>query len=103
MEYNFEEITLRQQLSHRGGGMEISLDTLGYEGEKMTAYQNYLGGGMLGRICNDCTIKNWQDDQKLVEIGTELKKYMHSLTNHADDEWENQSFEQNQNMPRSGY
>jgi hypothetical protein len=98
---DFEAITLRQALSHRGGGIEISLDTLGYEGEKMTAYQNYLGGGMLGRICNDCTIRNWREDEKLVAIADQLKRYMHDLTNHEDDEWENQSFEQNQNMPVS--
>ena len=35
---NFEKITLRQQITSRGGGMEISLDTLGFKGEKMAAY-----------------------------------------------------------------
>jgi hypothetical protein len=25
------------------------------------------------------------------------------LSNHVDDEWENQSYLQNQNMPESGY
>lgn len=100
---NFEEITLRESLSSRGGGIEISLNSLGFEGEKMTAYQNYLGGGMLGKICNDCTIDKWHENEKLVDIATGLSKYMHSLTNHADDEWENQSFEQNQGMPKSAY
>lgn len=41
-EINFEEITLRLDASSRGGGIEISLESLGYPGEKMSAYQNYL-------------------------------------------------------------
>ena len=32
---------LREKYTSRGGGIEISLDEYGYEGEKMTAYQNY--------------------------------------------------------------
>jgi hypothetical protein len=75
----------------------------------MTAYQNYLGGGMLGKVCSDNTIdayKKTVTDKKRVkleEIEDDLKRYFHSLTNHEDDEWENQTFEQNQNMPTSAY
>lgn len=105
---NFEEITLRQQITNRGGGVEISLDTLGFKGEKMSAYQNYLGGGLLGRICANDTIQAFDkpctDKQKakLEKIAEQLKKYYHSLTN-PDSEWESQSYEQNQNMPISAY
>ena len=101
---NFKKITLRLQASNRGGGIEISLDTLGYPGVKMTAYQNYLGGGMLGSIQNDCNMptNEWQADPKLVEISEQLKRYFHSLTN-PDTEWEGQSYEQRQNMPVSAY
>ena len=42
---NFEEITLRLEVSSRGGGVEIDLSTLGFKNERMAAYQNYLGGG----------------------------------------------------------
>jgi len=99
---NFEKITLRKKISSRGGGIEISLDTLGFKGVKMTAYQNYLGGGLLGRVDNDCTISDWENNKKLIDISTSLKKYFHSLTN-PDTEWEGQSFEQNQRIPVSGY
>jgi hypothetical protein len=58
---DFESITIRSRISTRGGGIEIDLTTLGYPGERMTAYQNYLGGGMLGRVCSDCTIHHLQD------------------------------------------
>ena len=93
---------LRQDLSNRGGGIEIDLSPYGYEGQKMTAYQNYLGGGLLGRISNDCTIRDWDVDSKLVDIAINLKMYMHELTN-PEGEWERQSYDQNQRMPLSGY
>jgi len=99
---NFEDITLRVKVSHRGGGIEISLDTLGFKGERMTAYQNYLGGGMLGRIGNDCTVEDWSDNDKLLKIAYSLSEYFHSLTNH-DDEWEESSFEENKLRPISAY
>lgn len=110
---NFEPITLRLQVSSRGGGIEIDLSSLGFKGEKMAAYQNYLGGGLLGAVCVNDTIRrqSFRSEQservnkKLDGIGEQLKKYYHSLTNPDPDEqpWESQTFEQNQNMPVSGY
>jgi hypothetical protein len=102
-EIDFKEITLRLQTSHRGGGIEIDLTRKGFKGAKMTAYQNYLGGGLLGRIENDCTIDNWSSNAKLVKISEKLKRYFHELTNPSDDEWESQTYEENQNMPTSAY
>ena len=105
---NFEEITLREQISSRGGGVEIDLSRYGFKGEKMSAYQNYLGGGMLGRVCVNDTIRAYdkphteKQAQKLDKIGEELKKYFFNLTN-PDTEWESQSYEQNQKMPISGF
>ena len=98
-----ESTTLRVQASYRGGGIEIDLTDWGYPGEKMTAYQNYLGGGMLGRINNDSTIRDWRSDNDLSDIADKLARYFHSLTNHEDDEWESATFEQNQNRPTSAY
>ena len=67
-----ENIT-RELYTSRGGGVEIDLTAYGYEGEKMSAYQNYLGGGMLGGIANDCTISDWKSNMELVEKAFELK------------------------------
>ena len=64
---------LREQYTKRGGGIEISLDSYGYTGEKMSAYQNYLGGGMLGSVQNDCTIGDWQSNMELIDVAMELK------------------------------
>lgn len=101
---------LRQEVSSRGGGVEISLDTFGFKGEKMAAYQNYLGGGMLGRILTNDTIrrqslkaKSEKDAKKLDKIALALAKYFHNLTNHEDDEWEAATFEENQRRPASAY
>ncbi len=107
---DFKDVTLRLDVSSRGGGIEIDLTPFGFEGEKMTAYQNYLGGGMLGRVLSQDTIRAFkkpfiteEQAKKLDEIAENLKKYFHELSNHSDDEWENQTYEENQKMPISGY
>ena len=98
-----KETTLRIEASYRGGGVEIDLTQWGYPGEKMTAYQNYLGGGMLGRINNDSTIRNWKTDDVLKDIADKLARYFHNITNHEDDEWESATFEENQLRSSSSY
>lgn len=99
---NFEKRTINLKVSERGGGIEISLTTLGFKGRGMTAYQNYLGGGMLGSIQNDCNVPNWKDNPRLVKIAEQLAQYYHSLSN-PDSEWEGMSFEKRQQMPSSAY
>jgi hypothetical protein len=105
---NFEEITLREQISSRGGGIEIDLTTLGFKGEKMAAYQNYLGGGMLGCICVNDTIRratlttDEESAKKLDGIGEQLMRYFHELTN-PEDEWTQCSFEDLEQRPTSAY
>jgi len=96
-------VVLRQEVSTRGGGIEIDLTPEGYEGEKMTAYQNYLGGGMLGSIQNCCTIDDWKSDSELRTLADKLSRHFHELTRHDWDEWEDATFEQNQNRPSSAY
>ena len=104
----FSEVTLREQITSRGGGIEIDLTRFGFKGEKMAVYQNYLGGGLLGKIESNDTIRAYEkpctDKQaaKLDKIAERLKKYFHSLTN-PDTEWEGQSYIQNQRMPVSAY
>jgi hypothetical protein len=98
-----ENSTIRCSYSYRGGGIEISLKDYGYPDEKMSAYQNYLGGGMLAKIQNDCTIHNWESKSKLLKIAENLSRYFHSLTNHEGDEWESATFEENQLRPSRSY
>ena len=70
---------LRERISSRGGGIEISLTPFGYDDQKMTTYCNYLGGGMLGSIQNDCTIHNWQGNPELTKIAVELSQMFAEL------------------------
>lgn len=107
-EIPFEDVTLRSEISSRGGGIEIDLTLFGFKGEKMSAYQNYLGGGLLGRVMANNTIQSFnkpcteKQKAKLNKISEDLKQYFHNLTN-PDTEWESQDYEQNQRMPSSAY
>jgi hypothetical protein len=111
MNYNkyIKDHTIRCEASPRGGGIEIDCSELFpyIEGNLgMTAYQNYLGGGMLGAIASDSNFKNDirpTDHKKFEKLELELKKYFHKLTNHEGDEWEEASFEENQRRPVSAY
>ena len=72
----------REEISHRGGGVELDLSGFGYEDEYLSAYQNYLGGGMRGAVANSCTIEDWEMDEKLVRLADELREY------YSDRLWE---------------
>ena len=62
---SIEENITREDFSHRGGGVELDLTTFGYEDEFLSAYQNYLGGGMLGCVGNSCTVEDWRMDEEI--------------------------------------
>jgi hypothetical protein len=103
-----EANTIRCEASGRGGGIEIGLDDLlGTEGYKMSAYQNYLGGGMLGSIQGSANFEpsklNKKQQKQVAEVADALKRYFHNLTNHEGDEWEEAEFEENQARPASAY
>jgi hypothetical protein len=103
-----EASILRLEASHRGGGVEITLKPFGFRAEaRMSAYQNYLGGGMLGSIQTNHnmfrTSFTTTETKKLERIANELAKYYHEITNEDQDEWSSTSFEQLQNRPASGY
>ncbi len=69
-----EHIT-REEFSYRGGGCELDLTAFGYEDEFLSAYQNYLGGGLLGGVGNSCTVEDWRKDDKLVKLAGKLSEY----------------------------
>lgn len=106
---NIESQVLRQQTGTRGGGVEIDLTEFGFEGEKMAAYQNYLGGGLLGRIVSNNTIQDVnnvrkelqysskEDLSKLAELSLLLKTYFHNLNNPEGE------YDEIQRRPVAGY
>lgn len=72
---SIQENITREEISHRGGGVELDLSGFGYEDEFLSAYQNYLGGGMRGAVANSCTVEDWEMDEKLVRLAGELREY----------------------------
>ena len=46
-----------------------------YAYEFLSAYQNYLGVGMLGIIGNSCTVEDRRMDEKLVRLAERLSEY----------------------------
>lgn len=107
-----ENNTVRMEASRRGGGIEIELDPLlkTTAGLRMTAYQNYLGGGMLGAVQSSQNFEidkvKKTDHKKVEEIREALKKYFHAITNEEAgeyDEWNASGYEANQSRPASAY
>jgi hypothetical protein len=106
------EALLSWDLNSRGGVLKIDASCL-FDfkrepyGTECGTYQNYLGGGLLGAVCFGSNFSKddlYKRDQNLYALFVEeLKKLHHDLTNHDDDEWENQSYGQNQLMPVSAY
>ena len=72
---SIQENITREEISYRGGGVELELTEYGYEDEYLSAYQNYLGGGMRGAVANSCTVEEWQMDEKLVRLAERLSEY----------------------------
>lgn len=102
-----EENTLRVEATRRGGGIEIDAsEYTGVTGHKITAYQNYLGGGMLGSIQSDTNLRVTADKtgRKTLELQEELKRYFHEITNEQVDdydEWASADYEATQARPET--
>jgi hypothetical protein len=106
---SFKEITMREKLSSRGGGVEIDLTSLGFKNHKMSAYQNYLGGGILGSIQSNDTIRSQFSN---VRLQLEFSNRFNELDEIAEDLklyfGERMGFDQNemdelQRRPRNAY
>jgi len=98
-------------VSHRWGTIKVNVSSLFpeiiHEPCIMWSSQNYLWGGMLWSIgsgsmfdTRDLTPEHYELYKQLAE---EIKKFHHELTNHSDDEFESQTYEQNQCMSHSAY
>lgn len=108
----FEDNTIRLETGLRGGGIEIdATEYLGYAGRyglRMAAYQNYLGGGMLGSIQGSIEghLAEYPEriQQKALKLNEELKQYFYDITNEDIDEWAApDSYEAGQARPVSAY
>ena len=100
----FRNHTLRVAVVEKGGGVEINLTTYGFRFGRMSAYLNYLGGGMLGSIQSDCNVPNWKDNPKLVKLSEDMKQYYAILRAEAlEEEFNLDAFINQQKMPTSAY
>lgn len=108
-----ENNTLRLEASRRGGGIEI--DATEYLGAKyplqMTAYQNYLGGGMTGSVLGSIEVQ-LRDYPKTIQtkalkLNEALKRYYYNISNEmvgGYDEWAtSESYEAQQARPSEAY
>ena len=110
-----ESNTLRLEASRRGGGIEIdATDYLGYNGRyplRMTAYQNYLGGGMTGSVQGaiEGHLRDYPStiQTKALALNEALKRYYYNITNEEVEDWDEwastESYESQQSRPSSGY
>lgn len=109
-----ENNTLRLEASYRGGGIEIDAgEYVGIEGARMTAYQNYLGGGIAGSIqsARNFTTKNKAKADKADKLAEALKKYFYYQNNGGGDDYMQENvtgpdaggYEATQSMPASAY
>lgn len=101
-----EENTLRLEADRRGGGIEVDAsEYTGIEGAKMTAYQNYLGGGILGSIQSDRNFT--EESEKADELEDALKRYYYNITNELaadyDEYGATDSYDEQQHRPESAY
>lgn len=105
------ENILRIDYSRRGGGIEIDAQKLFpyIEDARISAYQNYLGGGLLGAVCSDNNFKSEvkkEDLKKFDKLEDILKRYFQALTNEEAeewDEWSSTSYDNNQRLPKSAF
>lgn len=95
--------------SHRGGTLKVDCSELFpyIEEPIIGAYQNYLGGGMLGAVVGASQFYPedlYKKDLKRYEaIKEECKRFLHEQTNHVGDKWEESTYFQNQLRPVNGY
>lgn len=106
-----EENLYSCDVSHRWGSIKVDVSSLFPEIQDeqpiMGASQNYLGGGMLWSI-SSWAMFDWRNltpkNQEIYrELAEEIKRYMHEMTNHVGDEWEEATYESTQTRPNSAY
>ena len=114
-DYNeyIENNILATDLSSRGGNIKVDVSELFPEiletGEDAIcgAYQNYLGGGLLGAIQSgrmfDIDTLTEENQAIYKELTIAIKRFFHAMTNEGQGEWNESSYEENQEQPVSAY
>lgn len=122
VEFIREENNIKDMdISYRGGVLKYdiaplfsdkSIEAIREAGEDTFAgaSQNYLGGGIAGRItsgrCFDLNLLTKKDYKTYLIFSEEVERYFWDINNGGGDEYmqeEVNSFEQNKTLPVSGY
>lgn len=116
-----EKNTIDCDISYRGGSLKVdisglltatSLRKIEEAGEvpHAGACQNYLGGGIAGRIVSArmfaLDLLTAGDYKKYQKFSQEVIKYFHTINNGGGDEYMQENYsslKQNQDLPVSGY
>jgi len=115
--FSLEENTIDADISYRGGKIKIDASELFPEyyertGERaiVGAYQNYLGGGIAGRIVGAAMFQPEELTEEERALFDPLLKrcvaYFHSLNNGGGDEYMQENYsglDFNQTLPTSAY
>ncbi len=108
--FDIRENIIEFEATHRGGNLKVDVSslfpTLDTEDAIMGAYQNYLGGGMLGSVIgaamfDPSTLPNKNDLTIFEDVKDKIKRYLHEETRHDGDEWEDADYEEGQRRPAS--
>lgn len=116
-----EQNTIKCDVSYRGGVLKVDISGMLTEtsnqnienaGEEAHAgaSQNYLGGGIAGRITTgrsfDTELLTKGDQKKYEQFCTAVIEYFHDINNGGGDEYMQENYaslEYNQKLPVSGY
>ena len=111
--FDIEEHIVNCDVSYRGGTLKIDVSDLFDTGEEeaiMGASQNYLGGGMAGKITTgrmfDISGFSKADKKAYEDLSARIVKYFYNLNAGGGDDYmvENvNSLTQNKRLPVSGY
>ena len=107
-----EDHILRCEISYRGGGVEIDASDIFGDDAKMTAYQNYLGGGIAGSIQSDANFEPTKKQLKQFnQLAEDLKRWFYDQNNGGGDDYMQENvtgaeaggYERLQRMAKSAY
>ena len=93
-------------ISYRGGTLKIDTSSVFGPGTIMGAYQNYLGGGIAGRICVGSNFTLDKTSKAYEILSDRILQYFYNLNNGGGDDYmqeEYNTLERNQNLPISAY
>lgn len=111
-QFDIEANIIECDISYRGGRLMVDVSSLfpDVEDARMGASQNYLGGGIAGKITGGSMFNpddlSKKDQKVFYALKERLKQYFHAVNNGGGDEYMQEnygSYEDNQRLSVSSY